>query len=72
MQAESGCTVFQEAVDEAGFIRITRKRGDQELTLLFCAKHARVNLPALTGKTDLLNGSVFDGEMRGIGAMVLA
>lgn len=66
-----GSIVSQEAIDEAGFIRITRKLDDQELTLLFCAKEQTIMLPALSGKIDLLTGKVFDGNFTGIGAMVL-
>lgn len=66
-----GGTLLQEAIDGAGFIRITKRLDNQEVTLLFCAKDTSVDLPELVGKTDLLTGKDFDGKMSGICTMVL-
>ena len=66
-----GQTVSQQALDEAGLIRITRHLKGQEITLVFCAKETTAQLPDLAGKTDLLSGKVFDGNIAGITALVL-
>lgn len=67
----TGTVLSQEADDDAGLIRITRALNNQQVTLLFCCKEEPVNLPDLAGKTDLISGKVFNGELRSITAMVL-
>ena len=66
-----GQVIRQEADDEAGLIRITRKLGDREVTLLFHAKEGRVEIPELRGRQDLLSERVFEGTVDGIAALVL-
>ena len=66
-----GLILSQEADDDAGLIRITRELGGQRITLVFCARECVVDLPDLAGKTDLLTGNSFDGQLRGITALVL-
>ena len=67
----SGQPVCTEARDEDGLIFIVRKLAGKYVVLLFHAMDHTVSLPALAGKWDLLNERVFDGTLRGIGAMVL-
>ena len=67
----SGQSVCTEARDEDGLIFIVRKLAGKYVVLLFHAMDNAVSLPALAGKWDLLNERVFDGTLRGIGAMVL-
>jgi glycosidase len=66
-----GHILSQQADDAAGLIRITRKLGDQEITLVFCAKDTAAELPDLAGRTDLLTEATFDGHIQGITALVL-
>ena len=66
-----GKVISEETRDDIGMIRITKKLGSQEVTLLFCSKEASAELPELAGKTDLLTGKRFSGRMKGITAMVL-
>ena len=66
-----GSILSQEANDDAGLIRITRALDGQKITLVFCARECVVDLPDLAGKTDLLTGNSFDGQLRGITALVL-
>ena len=66
-----GEILSQQAQDEDGLIFITRKLDGLEVTLLFHAKDGSVSVPSLAGKTDLLTGTVFDGTVTGITAMVL-
>lgn len=67
----SGQSVCTEARDEDGLIFIVRRLAGKYVVLLFHAMDNAVSLPALAGKWDLLNERVFDGTLRGIGAMVL-
>ena len=66
-----GSILSQEANDDAGLIRITRALDGQKITLVFCARECVVDLPDLAGKTDLLTGNIFDGNIRGVTALVL-
>ena len=66
-----GKVIFEEARDDLGLIRITKKLHDQEVTLLFCSMEVSVELPELAQKTDLLTGERFSGRLKGITAMVL-
>ena len=66
-----GQVIHQEAEDETGLIRITRRLEDQEVTLLFHAKEGPVHIPGLQGKRDLLSERIFDGTVEGFAALVL-
>lgn len=67
----NGHILAQEAEDACGLIRITRQLGEDKVTLVFCSKDASLSLPDLAGKTDLLTGKIFDGQLQGISAMAL-
>ena len=64
-------TVSEEADDENGLIRITRRLDNQDITILFHAKEGDVQIPELAGKQDLLGQRVFEGTVQGMTAMVL-
>ena len=64
-------TVSEEADDENGLIRITRRLDNQDITILFHAKEGDVQIPELAGKQDILNQRVFEGTVQGMTAMVL-
>ena len=66
-----GETAAEQTRDEEGLIRVTKALDGQEVTLLFHAGEGTVELPELSGKTDLLTGQVFDGKVAGITALVL-
>jgi glycosidase len=66
-----GQIISQLAQDETGLIRITRCLNSQQVTLVFCSKETSVELSDLAGRTDLLSGEVFDGNIHGITALVL-
>ena len=66
-----GHIISQQAQDETGLIRITRCLNGQQVTLVFCSKEISVELSDLAGRTDLLSGEVFDGNIHGITALVL-
>lgn len=68
----TGETILQDADDEQGLIRIIRRHGASELTLLFVRNEAPVSLPEYAGRTDLITGTVFSGTTDGISAMVFA
>jgi glycosidase len=66
-----GETIREEAWDDQGLIRITRRLEGQEVTLLFHGKTGTVRLPELAGKENALTGTAFDGFLTGIAAAVL-
>ena len=66
-----GETAAEQTRDEEGLIRITKALDGQKVTLLFHAGEGTVELPELSGKTELLTGQVFDGKVAGITALVL-
>ena len=66
-----GQIVREEAWDEEGLIRITRRLTGRDITLLFHAKEGNVQIPELAGKQELLSGTYFTGSVSGITAMVL-
>lgn len=66
-----GETVSERAINESGVITITKRLSGEEITLLFCNKDSELHLPEYSGKTDLITGTIFDGNLRKIGAMVL-
>lgn len=66
-----GEVVREEAWDAEGLIRITRRLGEQEVTLLFHGKEGTLHLPELAGKQNALTGAPFDGTLAGITAAVL-
>ena len=66
-----GETIREEAWDDQGLIRITRRLEGQEVTLLFHGKTGTVRLPELAGKENALTGTTFDGFLTGIAAAVL-
>jgi hypothetical protein len=57
--------------DEEGWLQITHRLADTEVTLLFRAGDGSVTVPGLAGKTDLLTDTVFDGTFQGSAALVL-
>ena len=67
----AGQIIQEEACDEDGLIRITRRRNGGDITLLFHAKEGNVHIPELAGKQDLLSETTFNGTVQGITAMVL-
>lgn len=56
--------------DESGLIRITRELNGETIALIFLGKENPISLPEFTGKTDLITGDVFSGELDGYSAMV--
>ena len=66
-----GKTVFEQARDEEGLVIITKALEGQKVTLVFRGKEGETHLPELAGKTDLITGKTFDGNITGITAMVL-
>lgn len=67
----AGQTVREDAWDKEGLIRIRKRLGDREITLVFHSKPGRIFLPELGGKQDLLTGKLFRGTIDGITAVVL-
>ena len=57
--------------DGEGWLQITRRLADTEVTLLFRAGDGSVTVPGLAGKTDLLTDTVFDGTLQGSAALLL-
>ena len=66
-----GQVTAQEARDDEGLIRISRRLEGKEITLLFHAREGAVQLPELAGRRDLLTGATFSGTIEGITALVL-
>ena len=66
----AGRLVRQDAWDDLSLIRTTRERDGQRITVIFHASEGAVQLPELAGKTDLLTGTVFDGTLTGLAALV--
>ena len=66
-----GKTVFEQARDEEGLVIITKELEGQKVTLVFRGKEGETDLPELAGKTDMITGKPFDGNVTGITAMVL-
>ena len=66
-----GETVSERAINESGVITMTKRLSGEEITLLFCNKDSELHLPEYSGKTDLITGTIFDGNLRKIGAIVL-
>lgn len=66
-----GITVREDAWDKEGLIRIRKRLGDREVTLVFHSKPGRLFLPELGGKRDLITGKLFRGTINGITAVVL-
>ena len=66
-----GQVVREDAWDKEGLIRIRKRLGDREVTLVFHSKPGRLFLPELGGKQDLITGKLFRGTIDGITALVL-
>ena len=67
----AGEITAQQTNDAEGWLAITRRLEDSQVTLLFRSGEGTVHLPHLAGKTDLLTDAVFDGTLTGSRALVL-
>ena len=66
-----GETVNTYTDDENGIIALTQKYGDEEITLIYHGRNGKVNLPEFSGKINLMNGKIFNGEVKAYDAIVL-
>ena len=67
-----GRVLRREARDDQALVRITREKDARQVTLVFHASQGTAVLHDLAGKTDLLTGTVFDGNLTGFRAMVFS